>query len=87
VIIVIFKLVPFVLGVDEAAAQFTTDILKLGAGIGVTFAIVRKGVKISWAIIGILLLAKRGFSIREIFNHSHTAQNEKDKLSHQVNQL
>lgn len=85
VIIVIFKLVPFVIGVDEAAAQFITDTLKLGAGIGVTLAIVRKSVKISWAIIGILMLVKRGFSIREIFHHSKTRASNDEKLSHQTN--
>lgn len=85
VIIVIFKLVPFVLGVDEAAAQFITDTLKLGAGIGVTLAIVRKSVKISWAVIGIIMLVKRGFSIREIFHHSKTQAAKDENLSHQTN--
>jgi hypothetical protein len=74
-----------VLGVDEAAAQFITDTLKLGAGIGVTLAIVRKGVKVSWAIIGVLMLLKRGLSIKEIFNHSESLQNEDENLSHQTN--
>jgi hypothetical protein len=77
--------VPFVLGVDEAAAQFITDTLKLGAGIGVTLAIVRKGIKVAWAVIGILLLVKRGFSIREIFHHSESLHAEDEKLSHQTN--
>jgi hypothetical protein len=86
VIIVIFKLVPFVLGVDEAAAQFITDTLKLGAGIGVTLAIVRKGVKISWAVFGILLLLRRGLSVAEIFSqHSKSVQHKDEKLSHQAN--
>jgi hypothetical protein len=85
VIVVTFKLVPFVLGVDEAAAQFITDTLKLGAGIGVTLAIVRKGVKVSWAILGILLLINRGFSIRELFHHSKSLQKDDENLSHQPN--
>lgn len=88
IIVVIFKLVPFVLGVDEAAAQFITDTLKLGAGIGITLAIVRKSVRVTWAIIGVLLLLNRGFSIRELFHHSHSVQNEQNKdenLSHQTN--
>ncbi len=85
VIVVIFKLVPFVLGVDEAAAQFITDILKLGAGIGVTLAVVRKGVRVSWAVIGILLLLKRGFSVRDIFQNSESLQNADKNLSHQTN--
>jgi hypothetical protein len=89
VIVVIFKLVPFVLGVDEAGAQFITNILKLGAGIGVTLAIVRKGVRVTWAIIGVLMLLNRGFSIKELFHHhSKTMENAHDKdekLSHQTN--
>lgn len=84
VIIVVFKLVPFVLGVDEAAQQFITGTLKLGAEVGVTLAIVRKGVRISWAIIGILMLIKRGFSIREIFHHSNSAATKDKNLSHQT---
>lgn len=84
VIIVIFKLVPFVLGVDEAAQQFITGTLKLGEQTGVTLAIIRKGIRILWAIIGILMLIKRGFSIREIFHHSKTTAEEKN-LSHQTN--
>jgi hypothetical protein len=77
--------VPFVLGVDEAAAQFITDTLKLGVGIGVTLAIVRKGVKVTWAIIGVLMLAKRGFSIKDIFHHSESLPNKDENLSHQTN--
>lgn len=84
VIIVIFKLVPFVLGVDEAAAQFITETLQLGAGIGITLAVVRKGARVAWAIIGILLLVKRGFSLREIFRHDHADNSEKEHLSHQT---
>lgn len=84
VIIVIFKLVPFVLGVDEAAAQFITEILQLGAGTGITLAIVRKGARIAWAIIGILLLVKRGFSLRELFQHDHAEKETNDSLFHQT---
>jgi hypothetical protein len=91
VIVVTFKLVPFVLGVDEAAAQFITDTLKLGAGLGVTLAIVRKGARVIWALLGVLLLVNRGFSIRELFHHHHAASlhtskhDEDEKLFHQTN--
>lgn len=60
-----FKLIPFVIGVDEAGAQFVTETLALGAGIGVTLAIIRKGRILFWAVIGVLLILKRGLSIKE----------------------
>lgn len=90
IIVVIFKLVPFVIGVDEAAAQFITNILKLGAGLGVTLAIVRKGIRFAWALIGVLLLLNRGFSIKELFHHhSKSLENKHDDedeaLSQQTN--
>jgi hypothetical protein len=66
VITTTFKLIPFVIGVDEAGAQFVTETLALGAGIGVTLAIIRKGRSIFWTLIGVLLIAKRGLSFREI---------------------
>ncbi|MEZ5345430.1 MAG: lysylphosphatidylglycerol synthase domain-containing protein [Pyrinomonadaceae bacterium] len=65
-ITILFKLVPFVVGVDEAGSGFITETLAIGAGIGVTLAIVRKGRIIVWAAVGMFLLAKRGLSIREI---------------------
>jgi hypothetical protein len=63
---VVFKLVPFVIGVDEAGAQFVGEVLALGAGVGVTLAIIRKGRILFWATIGYLLIVKRGLSIREL---------------------
>lgn len=69
-----FKLIPFVIGVDEAGAQFVTETLALGAGIGVTLAIIRKGRILFWAVIGVLLILKRGLSLRE-FTKAHTEEN------------
>lgn len=83
VITVVFKLVPFVIGVDEAGAQFITETLALGAGLGVTLAIIRKGRMLFWVSIGVLITLKRGLSISEIFHHHELMQevaNEK-KLS------
>ena len=62
---VTFKFVPFVIGIDEAGAQFITETLAVGAGVGVTLAIIRKGRIIFWSAIGLILIARRGFSIRE----------------------
>ncbi len=65
VITTTFKLIPFVIGVDEAGAQFVTETLALGVGVGVTLAIIRKGRSIFWVLIGVLLIIKRGLSIKE----------------------
>lgn len=66
VITVVFKLIPFLIGVDEAGAQFVTETLALGAGLGVTLAIVRKGRIIFWSMVGVTLILKRGLSFSDI---------------------
>jgi hypothetical protein len=63
---IIFKLVPFVIGVDEAGAQFVGQTVALAAGVGVTIAIIRKGRILFWTAVGWLLIIKRGLSFREI---------------------
>lgn len=70
VITVVFKLIPFVIGIDEAGAQFVAETLALGAGVGVTLAIIRKGRILFWTVIGLALIIKRGLSLREIRNIS-----------------
>lgn len=70
-ITIVFKLIPFVIGVDEAGAQFVAETVGLGAAIGVTLAIIRKGRILFWTGIGLLLIVKRGLSLREIRRASH----------------
>ncbi len=65
---IIFKLVPFLIGIDEAGAQFIANTVAIGATIGVTLAIIRKGRILFWTAVGIILIAKRGLSLREIVN-------------------
>lgn len=65
-IIVIFKLIPFVIGIDEAGSQFIADTLAFAAGVGVTLAIIRKGRIIFWTAIGWLLIVKREISSPKI---------------------
>ncbi len=72
---VTFKFVPFVIGIDEAGAQYITETLAIGAGVGVTLAIIRKGRIIFWSAIGLILIAKRGFTIKEFI----TLKNEEKK--------
>lgn len=65
-ITIVFKLIPFVIGVDEAGAQFVTETLAIGATIGVTLAIIRKGRVLFWTAIGLIFIIKRGLSFSEI---------------------
>ncbi len=63
-ITIIFKLVPFLIGVDEAGAQFVAETVGIAAGIGVTLAIIRKGKILVWTGVGLALIIKRGLSLR-----------------------
>jgi hypothetical protein len=65
-ILIVFKLIPFLVGVDEAGAQFVTEVLGIGAGIGLTLAIIRKGRVLFWTAVGLVLIARRGLSLKEI---------------------
>jgi lysylphosphatidylglycerol synthase-like protein len=65
---IVFKLIPFVIGVDEAGAQFVTETLAIGATIGVTLAIIRKGRILFWTAVGLIVILKRGLSFKEITN-------------------
>jgi len=66
-ITIVFKLIPFVIGVDEAGAQFVTRTLGMAAGIGITIALLRKGRMLFWTFIGLLLIARRGLKISHFF--------------------
>ena len=70
-ILIVFKLIPFLVGVDEAGAQFVTEVLGLGAGVGITLAIIRKGRVLFWTAIGLMLIARRGLSLKEIAEMRH----------------
>lgn len=62
---ILFKLIPFNIGVDEAGAEFVGQAIALTAGLGVTLAIIRKGRIVFWTAIGWLLILERGMSIKE----------------------
>jgi hypothetical protein len=66
VVTITFKLIPFAVGVDEASSQFITENLSLGVAAGVTIAILRKARILFWAIVGMLLILKRGLSLSHI---------------------
>ena len=57
---VLFKVVPFQIGVGELGTAAVTNVLGLGSTIGVTAAVIRKGRMAAWAIVGAALLGRRG---------------------------
>lgn len=65
-ITIVFKLVPFVIGVDEAGAQFVAETVAVGASIGITLAIIRKGRILFWTAVGLGLIVKRGLTVRDM---------------------
>ncbi len=70
VIIVSFKFVPFRTGVDEYGSEALTKVLGFAKGTGVTLAIVRKARDIFWTTIGMLLIVRRGLSLRAAVSQS-----------------
>jgi len=66
---IVFKLVPFLIGVDEAGAQFVAETLALGATIGITLAIIRKGRILFWTAVGMFLIVRREISLLELLRH------------------
>lgn len=66
IISVTFKFIPLRAGVDEGGTGSVSKVLGFTKDIGVTLAIVRKGRDIFWAAIGLLLIWRKGFSLRGI---------------------
>jgi hypothetical protein len=65
-ITIAFKFVPLRLGVDQFGSGQMAEILGLGSPLGITLATVRTARNLFWAIVGLLLLLKRGLSMREL---------------------
>jgi Lysylphosphatidylglycerol synthase TM region len=68
VINILFKFVPFRLGVDEGGAAIVSNVIGLGSAAGVTLALVRKARILCWTGVGVILLARRGLTIRTVIN-------------------
>lgn len=64
IINVLFRFVPLRLGVDEAGSGLLTQVLGLGAPIGVSLAIIRKARVLVWSAVGMALLARRAIEHR-----------------------
>jgi len=66
IINVAFKFVPLRAGVDEGGTGQVSKVIGLAKATGVTLAIVRKARDIFWSTIGVALLLKKGFSLRNV---------------------
>jgi hypothetical protein len=64
IINVVFKFIPLRAGVDEGGTGQVSKVLGFARGTGETLAIIRKGRDIVWSGVGILLIWKKGFSLR-----------------------
>ncbi|MGI8838544.1 MAG: lysylphosphatidylglycerol synthase transmembrane domain-containing protein [Pyrinomonadaceae bacterium] len=62
IINVVFKFIPFRLGVDEGGSGLVSKILGLTRPVGVTLAIVRKARDLFWTAVGVVLMIRRGLS-------------------------
>jgi hypothetical protein len=65
-ITIIFKLVPFLIGVDEAGARLVAEAISIGAGVGITLALIRKGRILFWTAIGMVLILRRGLRLSDL---------------------
>ena len=62
IINVVFKAIPFRVGVDEAGMDLLMRVLQFGAASGVALALIRKGRVLCWTALGLAFLAGRGWS-------------------------
>jgi glycosyltransferase 2 family protein len=66
IINVAFKFIPLRAGVDEGGTGQVSRVLGFARGIGETLAIIRKGRDIFWSAIGLLLIWRKGLSLRSL---------------------
>ena len=66
VINIVFKFIPFRLGIDEAGTGMLAKALGFTQAIGAALAIVRKSRDLFWTAIGVALIVRRGFSLRKL---------------------
>ena len=66
VINIVFKFIPFRLGVDEAGTGMLAKVLGFTTAIGAALAIVRKARDVFWTTIGVALMVRRGLSLKNL---------------------
>jgi len=62
---IIFRVIPFRLGVDQVGSDLVAQAIGLRAGVGTTMSLVRTGRVLVWAIVGVGLLLRRGIQRRK----------------------
>lgn len=66
VINIVFKFIPFRLGVDEAGTGMLAKVLGFTPAIGAALAIVRKARDLFWTAVGVALMVRRGLSLKNL---------------------
>jgi len=66
VINVVFRVVPLRIGVDEEGARLVADVLGYTQANGLAMALVRRGRLIVWTLPGLVLLVRRGLSMKKL---------------------
>jgi lysylphosphatidylglycerol synthase-like protein len=66
VINIVFKFIPFRLGVDEAGTGMLAKALGFTTAIGAALAIVRKARDLCWTAVGVALMVRRGLSLKNL---------------------
>ena len=66
IINVAFKFIPLRAGVDEGGTGQVSKVLGFARNTGVTLAIIRKGRDIFWSAVGIVLIWKKGLSLKSL---------------------
>lgn len=75
-ITIVFKLVPFLIGVDEAGARLVGEVIAVAAGTAVTLTIIRKGRILFWTAIGFSIIVRRGLTVKDISDANLEATGE-----------
>jgi len=73
VINIVFKFIPFRLGVDEAGTGMLAKALGFTQAIGAALAIVRKARDLFWTAIGVALMVRRGLSLKTLDQETQVA--------------
>ena len=73
VINIVFKFIPFRLGVDEAGTGMLAKALGFTQAIGAALAIVRKARDLFWTAAGVALMVRRGLSLKTLDQETQVA--------------
>lgn len=79
VVNLLFRFVPFRLGVDEAGAALVANALGLGPAAGGALALTRKARLLAWTAVGVGFLVARGFSVGHAVEQAKAARQAVDE--------